>query len=1052
MYAVILAGGSGTRLWPWSREQYPKQLLNIKEKSLFQNTVLRLNSLIPYQNIIIVTHHSQKASLEMQLNEISGGHKAMFIDEPMARNTAPAIGLAAFYLYKKDPEAVMAVLPSDHHIELIDEYQKVLLKAEQAAEKYGLVTFGIVPDRPETGFGYICCGEKLNQDALNVERFVEKPNIQRAREFIKDRRFLWNSGMFIFKVKDLVKEYEKYLPAITGHLKEVDYDTFANLPQIYAEIEGVSIDYGIMEKTSRVVVVPADINWSDVGNWDALYNMLPKDEDGNHIKGSIHNFATRDSLLLGSKRVVGAIGLDRIVLVDTEDALLVCSRDNVQDVKKVVDKLKDNNSEEYKVHKTVYRPWGSYTVLEEGTSYKIKRVVVEPGRRLSLQYHNRRSEHWVVVTGQARVTVGENVLDLMKNQSAYVPPRELHRLENPGSVPLEVIEVQNGSYLGEDDIVRVDDDFNRLKEETAGPSVIDAGPAAYKEWLQSPCVDSAEKEELKAVTDPAELRDMFARELEFGTGGFRGVLGLGTNRMNKYVIRRATQGLANHIKNNRGSSTPAVAIAYDSRYKSREFAEEAALVLAGNGIKAYLFEGIRSTPQLSFTVRKLKCSAGIVITASHNPPQYNGYKVYGEDGGQAVPSLADKIASEIAKVHIFNDVKCKNKSDALAEGLLNYIGEELDADYLNQVMFLSMFKGPKDHLKVVFTPLHGTGNMPVRRVLKGLGFENVHVVNEQVTPDPAFSTVESPNPEDERAFSAAITIAERVNADIILGTDPDCDRVGCAAKGPGGKYVLLTGNQTGALLLDYLLGRLKENNSLPPDGVLIKTIVTSNLGREIASHYGVDTIETLTGFKYIGEKIKDFEEKGDRQFLFGYEESYGYLAGTFVRDKDAVIASMLITEMAAYYKEKGLTLYQALIKLYERHGFFKEALVSISMPGEKGLSQVQEIMDYFRNDRYSPQLKQMITQKEDYKTGKGYDLTHNKTYPLSLPPSQVLLFKLQDDSWFCIRPSGTEPKIKFYFSVKESSDLQADRKLDELKNLVLGKTSLLKSQEGLGLV
>ncbi len=1035
MYAVILAGGSGTRLWPWSREDYPKQLLAIKGKSLYQETVLRLKEMIPYENIITVTHYKQRKALELQFEEIAAGSKSYFINEPIAKNTAPAIGLAAFYLYKKDPEAVMAVLPSDHHIELKDKYLEVLSKANDAAEKYGLVTFGIKPDRPETGYGYIYCGEELDDNIFKVGSFVEKPNLAKAKEFIKDSRFLWNSGMFVFKVRSLVNEYEKHLPEMTEMLKSIDYDTYDNLGEIYKKIEGTSIDYGIMEKSDKVTVVPADIGWNDIGSWESIYNLLSKDDNGNHIKGRVYSVGTTDSLVLGKNRVVGAIGLKDIIIVDTEDAVLVSRKDKVQDVKKVVELLKEEKADEYKVHNTVYRPWGSYSVLREGNSYKIKSIMVKPGERLSLQYHNHRSEHWVVVEGTARVTRDKEEIDLTKDQSIYLPVKSLHRLENIGNEDLEIIEVQNGDYLGEDDIVRVDDDYNRVegKKELVGK---DPCYKAYQEWLSSPFVAKIDKDELKGIKDEKEINDRFWRDLEFGTGGFRGIIGMGTNRMNIYVVRRATQGLANYMLREKRDKHKVV-IAYDPRHKSREFAEETAYVFAGNGIKAYLFEDIRPTPELSYAIRKLGCTAGIVITASHNPPQYNGYKVYWEDGGQIVPSLAGALFDEINKVDIFKGVKKLDKEGAIRKNLFSYIGEEIDSDYIEEIKALSLYKGNKKDLKIVFTPLHGTGNIPIRRVLKGLGFEKVYLVDKQVVPDPNFSTVKYPNPEEPEVFKLALDKAREVKADIVLGTDPDCDRVGCVVENNEGEYVVLSGNQTGALLLDYILSQLKSSNKLPSNGLMVKTIVTSELGRKIADYYGIETVDTLTGFKFIGEKIKEFEEAGDKKFLFGYEESFGYLAGTFVRDKDAVIASMLIAEMAAYYKEKGITLFEALIGLYERFGYYKEDLVSIRLDGEDGLRQMGSLMNMFRKDSSSRIGEYKIREKGDYLTQESYNFLKNETFPLDLPKSDVLHFRLENDSWFCLRPSGTEPKMKIYFSVNAKSQKDADARLEEIKGTVL---------------
>ncbi|MDI3534940.1 MAG: phosphoglucomutase [Thermosediminibacterales bacterium] len=554
----------------------------------------------------------------------------------------------------------------------------------------------------------------------------------------------------------------------------------------------------------------------------------------------------------------------------------------------------------------------------------------------------------------------------------------------------------------------------------------------YSYWLTDSCFDEDTKRELlKIKGDKKEIEDRFYKDLEFGTGGMRGVIGAGTNRINKYTVRKATQGLANFIldKSNNGQDRGAV-IAYDSRHKSDEFALETALVLNGNGIKAYLFEDLRPTPELSFAVRLLGAAAGVMITASHNPAEYNGYKVYWEDGGQAVPSLAGEITKEISKITDYSDIKTMSREEAEKRGLLKFIGKEVDDCYIEKVKSLCLrpevIKQVGDEFKIVYTPFHGTGNVPVRRVLTELGFKNVIVVKEQELPDPDFSTVKYPNPEEHEAFELAVELAEKENADIIFGTDPDCDRVGVVVKNREGCYVVLTGNQTGALLLDYILSAKKEKGELPDNGVMVKTIVTSEMGRAVADYYGVETVDTLTGFKFIGEKIKEFEEKGDKQFLFGYEESYGYLAGTFVRDKDAVIASMLIAEMALYYKSKGMTLYDALINLFERFGYYKEGLESLKLEGKDGSEKMKHILNGIRQNPPKFIGGKKVTEVRDYLRGN-----------YNLPKSNVLYFKLDDESWFCIRPSGTEPKIKVYFSVKGANMEEADKKFQNLKKSVM---------------
>lgn len=542
----------------------------------------------------------------------------------------------------------------------------------------------------------------------------------------------------------------------------------------------------------------------------------------------------------------------------------------------------------------------------------------------------------------------------------------------------------------------------------------------YLAWINSEEIDKATKNELMMLEgNEKEIEDRFFTELQFGTAGMRGIIGAGTNRMNIYTVRKATQGLADYI-NSQGQGARGVVIAYDSRRMSREFSEEAALVLAANGIKAYLFRSLRATPELSFAIRYLECIAGIVVTASHNPPEYNGYKVYWEDGAQIATEKAQAIIHSIDQVPGYGQVKPLSLTEALEKGLLVYLAEDVDDAYIKAVQEQSLRKelvaGLADDFKVVYTPLHGTGNIPVRRVLAEIGFKNVFVVPEQELPDSEFPTVDYPNPEDKKAFKLAIELAKAQDAQLILGTDPDCDRVGAVVKDKKGEYVVLTGNQTGALLVDYILKGLAEKGRLPENGVIIKTIVTSEMGAKIAQSYGVETLNTLTGFKYIGEKIKGFETKKDKVFLFGFEESYGYLAGTHARDKDAVVASLLICEMAAYYFAQGKNLYEALLDLYAEYGYFLEGLKSLTLTGKEGLEKIGTIMEHFRANPPEAIGELKVTTVEDYKLG------------LTLPKADVLKFILEGEGWVALRPSGTEPKLKIYAGVKGRS-LEESRKL-----------------------
>ena len=551
----------------------------------------------------------------------------------------------------------------------------------------------------------------------------------------------------------------------------------------------------------------------------------------------------------------------------------------------------------------------------------------------------------------------------------------------------------------------------------------------YQRWLRSEQLDPALKAELAAIEgNEKEIEERFYQSLEFGTGGLRGVIGAGTNRMNKYTVRKATQGLARYIaKQGAEAKQKGVVIAYDSRHFSPEFAREAGLVLAHNGIKAYVFEELRPTPELSFAVRHLGATAGIVITASHNPPEYNGYKVYWRDGAQIATELAAAITAEIAQVENELEVEAASLDEALVDGRFSWIGAELDDAY--QAKLQSLILQPKEQnrdYKIVYTPLHGTGNKPVRRILASMGFENVSVVPEQELPDANFSTVASPNPEEHQAFRLAIALAEKEGAELIMGTDPDADRTGVVVRDEQGKFVVLTGNQLGALMLDYILSTRSARGELPSNGVVIKTIVTSEIGAAVASRYGLETLNTLTGFKFIGEKIKQFEESGEKKFLFGYEESYGYLVGDFCRDKDAVQACMVAAEMGAYYKRQGRTLYQALMDLFGQIGFYREGLVSLTLKGVDGVQQIQEMMEKLRQHPPTHIAGIAVREAKDYKPGID-----------GLPPANVLKYFLADDSWFAARPSGTEPKIKFYFGVKGTSLTDSETRLAGLQKAVM---------------
>lgn len=557
----------------------------------------------------------------------------------------------------------------------------------------------------------------------------------------------------------------------------------------------------------------------------------------------------------------------------------------------------------------------------------------------------------------------------------------------------------------------------------------------YKEWLESEIIDDNIKNELRFIKDENEIEDRFYKDLEFGTGGLRGIIGAGSNRMNIYTVSKATQGFANYL--NEKFENPSVAIAYDSRNMSKEFSKAAALTLAANNVKVYLYEDLRPTPMLSFAVRYLNCTGGIVVTASHNPKEYNGYKVYDEFGGQVTDDKANQIISEVYKITDFTLIKTINEEEAINAGLLVYIGEDVDKAYIEEVKGLTvrtnLVKEKAKDLKVIYTPIHGSGNMPVRRILKELGYEGISVVKEQELPNGNFPTAPYPNPEDPAVFKLALEMAKEENPDVIFATDPDADRIGVVVKDSEGEYKVLTGNQTGLLLTEYILSAQKEEGKLPKNGTVVKTIVTTDGVKNIGEYYNIEVLEVLTGFKYIGEKIREFEETGDKKYIFGFEESFGYLAGEFVRDKDAVIAAMLIAEMTLYYKEQGKSLYDALIALYNKYGYFKEALVSFELKGKEGSEKIANCLESLRNERLTEMNGHKIVKKYDYQLSKEEDLITNEVLDIDLPKSNVIKYTLDNGSWFVVRPSGTEPKMKAYIAVEGNSLTNAEESLNHFK-------------------
>ncbi len=565
----------------------------------------------------------------------------------------------------------------------------------------------------------------------------------------------------------------------------------------------------------------------------------------------------------------------------------------------------------------------------------------------------------------------------------------------------------------------------------------------YEYWLKDDYFDEATKAELRALEgNDAEIEERFYKDLEFGTGGLRGIIGAGTNRMNIYTVRKATQGLANYIRK-QGAEKKGVAIAYDSRRMSPEFADEAALCLNANGIKAYVFPSLRPTPELSYAVRELKCTAGIVVTASHNPPEYNGYKVYWEDGAQVTSPKDKDIVGEAAAVKDYHDVLTMSKEEAIAKNLYHVISSDIDDSYIaelkKQIIHPEIIREVADDIRIVYTPFHGTGNLPVRRILRELGFKNVYVVPEQELPDPDFTTLEYPNPEDPKAYELALKLAKEKDADVILATDPDADRLGIYAKDTAtGEYVPFTGNMSGMLIAEYILREKKKMGTLPSNGAMVKSIVTTNLTNALAKDYGMKLFTVLTGFKYIGEKIKEFEETGSNTYVFGLEESYGCLVGTHARDKDAVVAVMCLCEVAAFCKKQGITVWDQMKKIYAEHGYYTEGIHTLTLKGIEGAAKITAIMDQFRNDPPKQIGSLKVRRLLDIQKDKVTDFETGAETKSGYPASNVLYFELENDSWCCLRPSGTEPKLKFYIGVKGESLEDMKEKLAGQKDALIG--------------
>ena len=987
MNIILLSGGSGTRLWPLSNDVRSKQFIKIfkKEDGRYQSMVERIYSQIKAvdkdANIVIATSKTQISAVKNQLGDSVG-----ISLEPCRRDTFPAILLASMYLHdvkKVSKDESVIVCPVDPYVD--DSYFEAMEKLDGLVQNghRNLTLMGIEPTYPSSKYGYII--PKTTDNVTEVLTFKEKPTEEVAAEYLKQGA-LWNAGVFAYKLDYLINR---------GH-ELIDFTDYEDLFNKYESLTKISFDYAVVEKEKSIQVMRYAGEWKDLGTWNTLTEAMSEKFIG---KGIMDETCENTHVLNELNIPVLVLGMKDVVIAASPDGIIVSDKTRSAAMKPYVEKIKESV-------RYAEKSWGTYEVLDEEEDSLTVKVMMKKASSMSYHCHEHRREVWNIVNGSGYV--------ILDNEKKSVRPGDVINIEQGvkhtihANKPMTIIEVQ----IGEDISVKDKKKFD-LEKGTAFYNVDEL----YSLWCEKAVDDEDVVKELQDMKDDHNrIEDAFYKDLTFGTGGLRGTIGAGTNMLNIYTVAKATQGVAEYVKAN--NEDPKIIVGYDSRIKSDLFAKVACEVLAANNIKAEIYSELRPVPMVSYGVRHEKASLGIMITASHNPSKYNGYKVYGHDGCQITTEAAKEIYEYIDAVDIFEDVKKIAFSEGVKENLISYVPEKVYDDYVELTKKESLIDDTVDkNVKIIYTPLNGTGLKPVTRVLKESGYTNITVVKEQEKPDGNFPTCPFPNPEVKEAMSLGIEYCKKYDAELLLATDPDCDRVGIAVKDDKGDYQLLTANQTGILLLDYICSRRKELGTFPKDGEFVKTIVTTDLAEKIASYYGLKTVNTLTGFKFIGEEIGRLEERGKiDSFVFGLEESYGYLTGTYVRDKDGVNASLIICDMFAYYKTKGISLYDKLHALYKQFGYCLNTQHSYKFEGSTGMLEMREIMNRFR---------QLNTTFGNYKILSVKDYAEGID---GLPKSNVLKFYLENGCSIVVRPSGTEPKLKIYFSImsKDSKSAQSE--------------------------
>ena len=995
MNIVLLSGGSGTRLWPLSNDVRSKQFIKIfkKENGKYQSMVEKIysqiNAVYKDANIVIATSKTQISAVKNQLGDNVG-----ISLEPCRKDTFPAILLASMYLHdvkKVSKNESIIVCPVDPYVD--DSYFEVMQKLDELVQNdhSNLTLMGIEPTYPSSKYGYII--PKTMDDVTEVLTFKEKPTEEVAVEYLKQGA-LWNAGVFAFKLGYLINR---------GH-ELIDFIDYNDLFNKYESLNKISFDYAVVEKEKSIQVMRYAGEWKDLGTWNTLTEAMSEKFIG---KGMMDETCENTHVLNELNIPVLALGMKDVVIAASPDGILVSDKIRSAGMKPYVEKIKEN------VH-YAEKSWGTYEVLDEEKDSQTVKVMMKKASSMSYQCHKYRREVWNIVNGSGYVILNNEKKSVRAGDVINIEQGVKHTIH--ANTPMTIIEVQIGENISVKDKNKFD-----LEKGTAFYNVDEL----YSLWCEKATEDVDVVNELKEMKDDHDrIEDAFYKDLTFGTGGLRGTISAGTNMLNIYTVAKATQGVAAYVKAN--YKDPKVIVGYDSRIKSDLFAKVTCEVLAANGIKAEIYSELRPVPMVSYGVRHEKASLGIMITASHNPSKYNGYKVYGHDGCQITTEAAKEIYEYIDAVDIFEDVNRTDFDEGLRNNLISYVPNKVYDDYVEVTKKESLIDDSVDkNVKIIYTPLNGTGLKPVTRVLKESGYTNITVVKEQENPDGNFPTCPFPNPEVKEAMSLGIEYCKKYDAELLLATDPDCDRVGIAVKDDQGDYKLLTANQTGILLLDYICTRRKELGTFPEDGEFVKTIVTTDLAEKIASHYRLKTVNTLTGFKFIGEEIGRLEEYGKiDSFVFGLEESYGYLTGTYVRDKDGVNASLIICDMFAYYKSKGISLYDKLQDLYQKFGYCLNTQHSYKFEGSTGMLEMREIMNKFR------QLKDSFG---DYKIQSVKDYAEGID---GLPKSNVLKFFLEDHCSIVIRPSGTEPKLKVYLSIMSKDGKSAQRKEEKLNSFM----------------